>query len=97
MRFVYVVVLKNVRGSQTRQKSDERQRHADERQFTYAQVEEQQHVFKRIVRRFVAGLYGGLGDHIWRARVNTAFTQDCEVEHNTCRTETPAIHGIPKR
>lgn len=97
MRFVYVVVLENVRGSEARQKSDERQRHADERQFTYAQVEEQQHVFKRVVRRFVGGLYGGLGGHISRARGNTTYTQHCEVEHNTCRTETPAIHGIPRR
>jgi len=71
VRFVYVVVLENVRGSQTRQKSDERQRHSDERQFTYAQVEEQQHVFKRVVRRFVGGLYGGLGGHVSRAGAST--------------------------
>lgn len=72
VRFVYIVVLENVRGSQTRQKSDERQRHSDERQFTYAQVEEQQHVFKRVVRRFVGGLYGGLGGHVSRARARAS-------------------------
>jgi len=67
MRFVYVVVLKDVRGCQARQQCDEWQRHADERQFAYAQVEEQQHVLKRVVHRFVGGLgEGGLGGHVAR-------------------------------
>jgi len=38
---VHVVVLEDVRRGQARQQGDQREWHADEGQFAYAQVEEQ--------------------------------------------------------
>jgi len=67
MCFVHVIVLEDICCCQARQQCDEWQRHANERQFAYAQVEEQQHVPERVVHRFVGGLDdGGLGGHVAR-------------------------------
>lgn len=57
MGFVNVVVLEDIGGSQTRQQSDERQGYADEGEFAYAEVEEEQHVFQRIAGTLFYGFH----------------------------------------